>query len=198
MFNLTGSEIIFILLIALVVLGPEKLPGAIRRAMRTYQELRKMGDGFQNEFRSVIDEPMREMRETAGLLKEQIDPAKLAADAEAEAEADARKAAHKEERRREVVEEMNAVGAAEPDTTGAPESTSSNGAEAPTSGADPWDDPIDELDHDASGAWGAPSGAPPQTMAPPAADPADQPPGLPADPTGNPAGDDDEVGANTP
>ena len=82
MFNLQGSEIIFILLLALVILGPEKLPGAIRRFTRTYAELRKMGTGFQNELKSALDEPMREVRETADLLRDTADPAKNAAGAE--------------------------------------------------------------------------------------------------------------------
>lgn len=69
MFNLSGSEIIVILLLALVVLGPEKLPDALRRAGRTYAELKKMGNSFQDEMRSVIDEPVKEMRETADLLR---------------------------------------------------------------------------------------------------------------------------------
>ena len=73
MFNLSGSEIIVILLLALVVLGPEKLPDAIRRAGRTYAELKKMGNSFQSEMRSVLDEPMKEMRETADLLKKSVD-----------------------------------------------------------------------------------------------------------------------------
>ena len=73
MFNLSGSEIIVILLLALVVLGPEKLPDAIRRAGRTYAELKKMGNSFQSEMRSVLDEPMQEMRETADLLRKSVD-----------------------------------------------------------------------------------------------------------------------------
>ncbi len=73
MFNLQGSEIIFILLLALVVLGPEKLPGAIRRFTRTYAELRKMGTSFQQEVKTAFDEPMREVRETADLIKQQVD-----------------------------------------------------------------------------------------------------------------------------
>jgi sec-independent protein translocase protein TatB len=68
-FNLSGSEIIVILLLALVVLGPEKLPDALRRAGRTYAELKKMGNSFQTEMRNVIDEPVKEMRETADLLR---------------------------------------------------------------------------------------------------------------------------------
>ena len=73
MFNLSGSEIVVILLLALVVLGPEKLPDVLRRAGRTYAELKKMGNSFQAEMKSVLDEPMQEMRETADLLKKSVD-----------------------------------------------------------------------------------------------------------------------------
>ena len=69
MFNLSGSEIVIILLLALVILGPEKLPEFLRRAGRTYAELKKLGNNFQSEMRSVLDEPMKEMRETADLLQ---------------------------------------------------------------------------------------------------------------------------------
>ena len=69
MFNLSGSEIIVILLLALVVLGPDKLPDALRKAGRTYAELRKMTTTFQREMSSAMDEPMREARETADLLR---------------------------------------------------------------------------------------------------------------------------------
>ncbi|MFV0306690.1 MAG: twin-arginine translocase TatA/TatE family subunit [Desertimonas sp.] len=69
MFNLSGSEIVVILLLALVVLGPEKLPDALRRAGKTYAELRRMGTSFQREMRDVMDEPMREMRETTDLIR---------------------------------------------------------------------------------------------------------------------------------
>jgi sec-independent protein translocase protein TatB len=71
-FNLSGSEVVFILLAALVVLGPEKLPGAIRQFGRIYSELRKMGQGFQSELRDAFDEPMRELRETADLAKSSV------------------------------------------------------------------------------------------------------------------------------
>jgi len=68
-FNLSGSEIVVILLLALVVLGPEKLPDALRRAGKTYAELKRMSSSFQSEMRSALDEPMTEMRETADLLR---------------------------------------------------------------------------------------------------------------------------------
>jgi sec-independent protein translocase protein TatB len=83
-FNLTGSEITMILLIALVVLGPEKLPDAVRRFMQTYNELKKMGNGFQSEIKAAFDEPMREMRNTAKLVMDSADPSNLMAEADAE------------------------------------------------------------------------------------------------------------------
>ena len=84
MFNLQGSEIIVILLLALVVLGPEKLPDAVRKFTQTYSELKKMSTGFQSELKSALDEPMREMRDTANLLRVAADPRKIMAEAEAE------------------------------------------------------------------------------------------------------------------
>jgi sec-independent protein translocase protein TatB len=68
-FNFSGSEIVFLLLIALVVLGPEKLPEAIRRFGKAYAEFKKLSTGFQSELKSALDEPMREMRETADAFK---------------------------------------------------------------------------------------------------------------------------------
>lgn len=57
-----------ILLLALVVLGPEKLPGAIRQVGRIYSELRKISNGFQKEFTSAIQEPAKEMRNLTDML----------------------------------------------------------------------------------------------------------------------------------
>ena len=84
MFNLQGSEIIVILLLALVVLGPEKLPEAVRKFTQTYAELKKMSTGFQSELKSALDEPMREIRETANMVRDAADPRKIMAEAEAE------------------------------------------------------------------------------------------------------------------
>src|SRR6187431_1054109 len=69
---------------ALVVLGPEKLPNAIRQFTKTYAELKKMSSGFQSELKSALDEPMREMRETANMVRDAADPKKILEEAEAE------------------------------------------------------------------------------------------------------------------
>ena len=44
-----------ILLLALLVLGPEKLPEYTRKAGRYLNEFRRMTSGFQEEFRSAMD-----------------------------------------------------------------------------------------------------------------------------------------------
>ena len=69
MFNVTGGELVIILLVALIVLGPDKLPDAIRKVGRVYGELRRMSQGFQSEIRDALDEPMREVRDTMNTVK---------------------------------------------------------------------------------------------------------------------------------
>ena len=70
MFNFSGSEIVFLLLLALIILGPEKLPDAIRSFGKTYAEFKKVTTGFQSELKNALDEPVREMRETADAFKQ--------------------------------------------------------------------------------------------------------------------------------
>ena len=69
MFNLSGSEILFLLVAGLVVLGPERLPGVIRRVARVYADLRTMARNFEQEFKETFDEPLRELRSTAEELR---------------------------------------------------------------------------------------------------------------------------------
>jgi len=76
-FNLQGSEIIIILLLALVVLGPEKLPDAMRKAGQFYGELKKMSSGFQSEFRAAVEEPLRELKDTTNTIRDSTDFRKL-------------------------------------------------------------------------------------------------------------------------
>ena len=68
-FNLSGSEILFLLVAGLVVLGPERLPGVIRRVAKTYSELRSMARNFEQEFKETFDEPLKELRNTAEELR---------------------------------------------------------------------------------------------------------------------------------
>jgi sec-independent protein translocase protein TatB len=64
-FNLSGSEIMFLLLAGLVVLGPERLPGVIRQLGRLYGELRRMASGFEREFKDTFQDPINEIKKSA-------------------------------------------------------------------------------------------------------------------------------------
>lgn len=55
MFNVGGGEILVILVLALLVLGPERLPDAVRKVGRAVGEIRRMTSGFEEEMRSVVD-----------------------------------------------------------------------------------------------------------------------------------------------
>lgn len=56
MFNIGGGEFIVIALIALIVLGPQRLPDAARQVGKTVGELRRISSGFQRELRDALDD----------------------------------------------------------------------------------------------------------------------------------------------
>lgn len=58
--NLGGLEVVVILLVALVVLGPSKLPHAARQVGRALTELRRISSGFQKEMREAMADPIIE------------------------------------------------------------------------------------------------------------------------------------------
>lgn len=66
MFNIGGGEFLIIFLVALVVLGPTKLPEAARQVGKIIGEFRKVSNSFQTELKSALDDPVeratREMR----------------------------------------------------------------------------------------------------------------------------------------
>lgn len=51
MFNVGGLELVAIALVALVVLGPDRLPAALRQAGSVLGQLRRMSDGFRIDVR---------------------------------------------------------------------------------------------------------------------------------------------------
>jgi sec-independent protein translocase protein TatB len=61
-FNLSGSELVFIAILGLIVLGPEKLPGAMRRAGKVYREIRNISGNVQRQVNEAMEEPIREVR----------------------------------------------------------------------------------------------------------------------------------------
>jgi Tat protein translocase TatB subunit len=64
-FNFSGSEVIFLLILGLVILGPEKLPGVLRKAGRLYGEFKRVTSDAQSELRQALDQPIREIQSTA-------------------------------------------------------------------------------------------------------------------------------------
>lgn len=64
MFNTSGTELLVILLVALIVLGPEKLPEAARKLGGFMREMRRMSAGFQAEVRDALREPINAVNET--------------------------------------------------------------------------------------------------------------------------------------
>ena len=58
--NLGGGEILVILLVGLLVLGPQRLPAVGRQGGRVITEIRRVSRGFQEEFRAALDDPLGE------------------------------------------------------------------------------------------------------------------------------------------
>ena len=69
MFNFSGSEIIFLLMLGLVVLGPEKLPPVLRKMGQMYGQFKRITGDAQSEFRGAFAEPLRDMQNAANEYK---------------------------------------------------------------------------------------------------------------------------------
>lgn len=57
MLNLGTGELLVIFLVALIVLGPSKMPDAARQMGRMVAELRRLSTGFQDEMRAAMQDP---------------------------------------------------------------------------------------------------------------------------------------------
>lgn len=57
MFNVGSAELLVIMVVALIVLGPARLPEAARQIGKTMREIRKVSDGFRSEMKAALDEP---------------------------------------------------------------------------------------------------------------------------------------------
>ena len=56
--SLGWAEVAVIVVVALVVLGPDKLPGAARQIGNFMRQIRKISTGFQQELQNALDEPI--------------------------------------------------------------------------------------------------------------------------------------------
>ena len=66
--NLGWAEIAVIVVVALVVLGPEKLPGAARQVGNVIRQVRRISTGFQQELQNALDEPVEAEARKRGQL----------------------------------------------------------------------------------------------------------------------------------
>ncbi len=64
MFNVGGGEVLVILMLALVVIGPDKLPEVARQAGKHLSTFRSISQGFHAEFRDAIDNSITPARPT--------------------------------------------------------------------------------------------------------------------------------------
>lgn len=130
MFNVGGMELIVIGLLALIVLGPDKLPGALRQLGSVMGELRRISQGFQTDLKSAIADAEREAdaeKKAAGKASDAAAPA-IGPAGTAPDPGSAMAAAQAE---LEAIEGASAPAADRPQDAPAP-STGPAGAEGPT------------------------------------------------------------------
>ena len=80
MFNVGGGELLVILLVALIVLGPQRLPGAARQVGKVMGDIRRISSGFQDELKNAFDTD-----DTPPRRKEPVPLARAVADEDAKA-----------------------------------------------------------------------------------------------------------------
>ena len=56
MMNIGSGEVLVILLVALIVLGPTKLPEAAKQVGKAMTEFRRLSSGFQRELKEAMDD----------------------------------------------------------------------------------------------------------------------------------------------
>ena len=61
-FNLSGSELMFLLVAGLVVFGPDRLPGIVRSVARTYADVKRAAQGVERDLRDAFAEPVEQIR----------------------------------------------------------------------------------------------------------------------------------------
>jgi Tat protein translocase TatB subunit len=74
MFGIGFPELIFIFIVALIVLGPDKLPEVAKQMAKFVMQLKKTAEDFKNEFDKDMGEDLNKLKD----IKDQIniDPKK--------------------------------------------------------------------------------------------------------------------------
>lgn len=86
MFDIGFAELLLIGVVGLLVIGPERLPGAIRTTTAWISRIRRGFDDVKAEVQRELhnDEVMRQLRESADSVKQEIHQAQRAVGAEAD------------------------------------------------------------------------------------------------------------------
>ncbi|MGH9112510.1 MAG: Sec-independent protein translocase protein TatB [Acidimicrobiales bacterium] len=87
MFNIGGGELLVIVLLALIVLGPQRLPDAMRTVGRVVGEVRRISSGFQQELRDAFEDSDVAAAASTPRRRESVPLAAAVADADADADA---------------------------------------------------------------------------------------------------------------
>ena len=58
--NLGGGELLVILMLGLLVLGPSRLAVVVQHLGRLVGQVRRLASGFQEEFREIVEDPTLE------------------------------------------------------------------------------------------------------------------------------------------
>ena len=97
MFNITGGEIVIILIVALVILGPDRIPEVARSAGRMINKVKSFTEGMQSSVSGVMDDPsmqpLKDLTELAARPRQKLAEYALEAEAEERARQEAAKAA---------------------------------------------------------------------------------------------------------
>jgi sec-independent protein translocase protein TatB len=71
--NIGPEKLILLFVIALIVLGPDKLPGAARNAGRMLAEVRRITGGLQNELRDALNDPKDALTAAVADVRNELD-----------------------------------------------------------------------------------------------------------------------------
>lgn len=81
MFDIGWSEILVIVVITILVVGPKELPGLLRTIGKTVGNLRRMAGDFQSQFNDALKEAeLDEVKQTIGDIRK-LDPSTAVKDA---------------------------------------------------------------------------------------------------------------------
>ncbi len=139
--NFTAGEFFIILIVALVVLGPDRLPEMARSAGKMLHKLRTMADGLGDDVKGVMDDPsmqpLKELGELAARPRQKLAEYALEAEAEERArkEAEAQAAADAADAAADAAEAAAATDAAgDAAASDSPEHTTADATDDTTDG----------------------------------------------------------------